>query len=81
MWTSRKSSRDLGSTVLLCYEADAEVSLATGLRPICICESEREAELWGGQRVKVSKTQGWWKVRRKAPMDVEHMEIQIKTVD
>jgi predicted sulfurtransferase len=64
-----------------CYEADAEVLLPTGPRPMCMCESEREAQLWGAQRVKVPKSQGWRKARRKAPMDVEHMDIQIKTIE
>lgn len=64
-----------------CYEADTEFALTTGPRPMCMCEIEREAELWGEQRVKVTKTQGWRKARRKAPMNVEHMDIQIRTID
>ncbi len=62
-----------------CRNMELEVPCSTGARPICMCESEREAELWGGQRVKEPKTQGWRKARRKAPMNVEHVEIQIKT--
>ena len=58
-----------------CYEADAEVSHTTRPKHMCMCESEREAELWSGQRVKVPKTQGWRKARRKVLKDVEHMGI------
>jgi predicted sulfurtransferase len=64
-----------------CYEEDAEVSLTPGPRTMCACESEREAELWGGQRVKVPKTQGWRKARRKDPSGVGHVDIQIKNLN
>jgi predicted sulfurtransferase len=64
-----------------CRDMDAEVPLSTRPRPMCMCESEREEELWGGQRVKVPKTQGWRKARRKALVGVEHIDVQIKTID
>jgi len=52
-----------------CHDMNTWVPMVACPRPMCMCESEREAELWGGQRVKVSKTQGWRKAkeRRDAP--------------
>jgi predicted sulfurtransferase len=64
-----------------CYEADIDEPITRDQRPMCACESEREAKLWGGQRVKASKTQGWRKARRKGPLFEEHMNIQIKTIN
>lgn len=64
-----------------CRDMDGDAAREACPRPMCICESEREAELWGGQRVKVPKTQGWRKARRKAPVGMEHIDIQIKTIN
>ena len=46
-------------------------------RPICVCEKERELQLWGSAPVKQLKQQGW----RKRKKGVEGINIQFKTVD
>lgn len=67
-----------------CYEFDVKPLLDVdggGLsRPICTCEQEREERLWGGERVKVAKTQGWRKERKKALGQGESIDNQIKTI-
>ncbi|KAG4432678.1 hypothetical protein IFR05_011827 [Cadophora sp. M221] len=49
-------------------------------RPICTCEKEREAQLWGADEERKPKTQGWRKAKRKT-QDVNGINIQFKTVD
>lgn len=47
-----------------------------GPRRICSCERAREMLLWGGERVKVPRAQGWRKARKVGGIDV-----RIKTID
>jgi len=51
----------------------------TGPRPVCMCEKAREVELWGGERVKIQKTQA--KRKRKILVPGEGIDIRIKTID
>ncbi|TAQ90060.1 hypothetical protein B7494_g1598 [Chlorociboria aeruginascens] len=53
----------------------------SGPRPICMCEKAREAQLWGGERVRVQKTQGSTKARNKTLGYTQDIDIRIKTID
>lgn len=67
-----------------CREFDRQASLVdletkkTGARPICACEREREAELWGLQEQRMPKTQGWRKAKRTTQSGSD-INIQVKT--
>jgi predicted sulfurtransferase len=66
-----------------CHDLDSldTAERLPGPRPICKCEKEREALLWGGERVKLPKTQGWKKGRNTGKPDVDAIGIQVKTID
>ena len=66
-----------------CHDMDMDLSLAAGdkSRPMCYCEKQRELELWGGDRIKPTKTQGWRKLKKKARCRIEDVDTQAETVE
>lgn len=48
-------------------------------RPICECEQARETELWGGERIKEPKTQGWKTGRKRG--NRSDIKIEIQTIE
>lgn len=68
-----------------CRDTDVDSTTTSqdrkGPKPICDCEKERERELWGGDRVKSTKSR-----RSRKPKDGKlgsagQMEIRVKVVD
>ncbi|XMA07763.1 hypothetical protein WAI453_000554 [Rhynchosporium graminicola] len=51
----------------------------TERRPVCFCEKEREAELWGATYEKDLKIQGWKKNKRKLQSGTS-INIQVMTI-
>ncbi|CZT02898.1 uncharacterized protein RAG0_09874 [Rhynchosporium agropyri] len=51
----------------------------TERRPVCFCEKEREAELWGATSEKDLKIQGWKKNKRKLQSGTS-INIQVMTI-
>jgi len=60
--------------------ADGELKEKTS-RPICACEKEREAELWGGEYVKQPKTQKSRKGRENGVRGENDIDIRVKVID
>ncbi|KAH9212146.1 hypothetical protein DL95DRAFT_391784 [Leptodontidium sp. 2 PMI_412] len=58
---------------------DSEIEKARP-RPICTCEREREAELWGANEERTPGTQGWRKAKKKT-QNVHGINIQFKAID
>ncbi len=56
--------------------AEACDAAPEGPKPMCECEQAREKELWGGERVKEAKTQGWRK--KKAAMSATTVKSDCK---
>ncbi len=69
-----------------CHEIDAADLAgispeAKSPRPICACEQAREECLWGGDRVKAPKMQGWKKEKRKLLEQKNAINVQVEVID
>ena len=67
-----------------CGELDSKGARSTeGPRPICLCEMEREARLWGEENGKKGRVKGKGKGRRRGATEREDggIRIQVKTID
>jgi predicted sulfurtransferase len=61
--------------------AEGEVKEKSGPRPICACEKEREAELWGGEYVKPPKIQKSRKAKKNGVIGADEIDIRVKVID
>lgn len=69
-----QSCRDFDSQASL----DAQLEEKPKIRPICACEKQREAELWGPPQEKTPKSQGWRTAKKRGTNGIN---IQVKTFD
>jgi len=49
--------------------------------PICACEKEREAQLWGDQPLKVSKQLALGTRRAENQVNANDVDIQVKIIE
>lgn len=74
-------SRDIRCCQSCKQLSESEVADKNGAKMLCECEQAREKALWGEQRVKQAKTQGWKTRRKMAHTDISRESMRKENIN